>query len=151
MSRLLSMPTARRWVGRLVVICAGVNASSPFAPPSGALGNKNPDPSARADCMYSAACRYSTTATTTQNSWHSYVLPYSTAAWEERHTVVSNRNLKVNPSPPVICTTCDATTTCCQLLSPASEPYLDRAHSVAHVPLMEQSILVVEVPEAGCL
>ena len=27
--RLTSMPAARRWVGRLVVICAGVNARFP--------------------------------------------------------------------------------------------------------------------------
>ena len=59
----------------------------------------------------------------------------STAAWEDLRNVFPNRDLKMNPSSPVICTTCDATTTRCQLLSPATEPYLDQAHSVTHVPV----------------
>ena len=44
MYRVPSMPVARRWVGRLVVICAGVKAGSPFSPPSRTLGNRNSDP-----------------------------------------------------------------------------------------------------------
>ena len=51
MYRLSSMPTARRWVGRLILICAGVYASSPL---SRTLGNRNPDCSASTRCMYSA-------------------------------------------------------------------------------------------------
>ena len=46
MYRLSSIPAARRWVWRLVVICAAVSASSPFSPPSTTLGNRNLDPSA---------------------------------------------------------------------------------------------------------
>ena len=36
----------------------------------------------------------------------------------------------MNPSPLVICLACTGTTSCCQLLSPASGACLGRAHSV---------------------
>ena len=58
---LSSMP-ACRWVWRLVVICPGVNASSPFSPPSRTARERNLGISARNDRMDSSACRDATTA-----------------------------------------------------------------------------------------
>ena len=71
MYRLWSVPVARRWVWRLVVICAGVSASSPFSPPSRTLVKQTPDPSASGHYIDSAACWYSTTAETAHISWQS--------------------------------------------------------------------------------
>ena len=82
MYRLSSMPAARRWVWRSVVICAGVNASSPFSPPSRPLGNKSYDPSASDNCMDFPACWCSTTAATAQISRQSRFF-LTTTAWDE--------------------------------------------------------------------
>ena len=145
---LSSMPTARRWVGRLVVICTGVvNVSSPFYPPTTCrtLGNKSPDPLASAHCMYYAACRYSTTAATAQISRQSYVLPVHSRLGGPSQRLSEQQCESESFAPPSSAPPCDATTTRCQLLSPASEPYLDRALSVAHVPVIARSDLVVGV------
>ena len=61
--------------------------------------------------------------------------------------VFPNERLKVNPSPLVICLACTATTSCCQLISPASGAYLGRAHSVADVHVIAHSVLVVGYPK----
>ena len=53
----------------------------------------------------------------------------------------------MNPSPLVICLAYTATTSCCQLLSPASGAYLGRAHSVADVHVIAHSVLVVGYPK----
>ena len=60
--RFMSLPAARKWVWRLVVICAGVNATYIIFPHSITLGNKNPDLYVSDPCMDSASCRYPTTA-----------------------------------------------------------------------------------------
>lgn len=65
--------------------------------------------------------------------------------WELRK-VFPNRRVQVDPSPPAIRSTCDATTPPCQLFSPASTAYLDRAHSVAHVHVVMRSVPVVGYP-----
>ena len=56
---------------------------------------------------------------------------------------LSEQKVESESSPPVIRPTCDATVPRCQLLSPASEAYLDRAHSVAHARVLVHSVLVV--------
>ena len=53
----------------------------------------------------------------------------------------------MNPSPLVICLACTATTSCCQLPSPASGAYLGSAHSVADVHVLAHSVLVVGYPK----
>lgn len=130
-------------------ICAGVSARSPIFSPSRTLGNRNPDPSASAHCINSAAGRYPTMAATVRISRQTRFFLTPTA-WGKLRNVFPNRRLKVNPSPPVI-SRHDATTPRCQLLSPTSEVYLDRVYSVAHVPVIAPAVLVVRVPEAACL
>ena len=72
---------------------------------------------------------------------------FSTTIWEELPNVFPHGRLKVNHSPLVICLACTATSSCCRLLSPASGPYLGRAHSVADVHVIAHSVLVVGYPK----
>ena len=105
-----SVPAARKWIWRLVVICACVNARYIMFPHSIALGNRNPDIYASDQCMDSASWRYSTTAATVQISRQSRLF-LATTAWEELRNIVPKKELKMNLSPPVICNKCDTTAT----------------------------------------
>ena len=80
-----SVPAARKWVWRLVVICAGVNATCIIFLHSITLGNKNPDLDdlyVSDPCVDSAFCRYSTTTATLQILRQSRLFR-TTTAWEE--------------------------------------------------------------------
>ena len=102
-----SIPAACKWIWRFAVTCAGVIATFPLALPYRKLGD--PEPSASSHCMDNAACRYSIMATTAQISRQLAFL-LTTTAWEDSRRL-SKRRLEMNPPPPEICNTCDATAT----------------------------------------
>ena len=86
-----SVPAARKWIWRLVVICAGVNAAYILFLQSITLGNQNPALYASDPCMDFASCRYSTTAATVQFLRQSRRF-LTTTAWEELRNIFRGRD-----------------------------------------------------------
>ena len=105
-----SEAAARKWIWRLVVICACVNATCIIFPHSITLGNNNPDLYdliVSDPCIDSASCRYSTTAATVPAVWALHY--YDCLRGASQH--LPKRELKMNLSLPVICNSFDATAT----------------------------------------
>ena len=90
---MYSVPAARKWMWRLVVVCAGVNTTYVIFPHYVTLGNRNPDLYVSALCMDSASCRHSTTASTVQSLRQSRFF-LTTSACEELRNIFRRGNRK---------------------------------------------------------
>ena len=114
------VPAAHKGIWRLVVICAGVNATYVILLHSITLANKNPDIFVSDPCMDSVSCRYYSTTAATGYSffllWQSRFF-LTTTAWE----LLPKRELEENLSLPVICNIFDAIATA--TLTPHSPVY----------------------------
>ena len=96
-----TLPSAREWTWRLVVIRAGVNATYIKFPRFIQHSEKKPDLYVSDQCMDSASCRYSTTAAAVEILRQSTALPYHDRL-EGILQHLPKGELKMNLSLPVI-------------------------------------------------